>query len=201
MSVYRHTVDRSSHREFLGEGRKDPYTQDQIKAGDEIVFCAGCKSAFLYSSWEAMGGRHCNQTETLAEFPDAPRLGNVKKLQKKNTILTVFCYLLVLAIAVLGYFIYQQRKRIKDFQSRNLDQGIQISSMEDTQDKVNQKIVDISNKIDLTLDDCYDESITPINLEEKVFSSEVRLALETYAGYWTNTSRVNRDVNHIFFPC
>ena len=69
LSIHIHTIDRIRHREFLNERRKDPFTKKELKVGDRIVFCAGCKSAFLLDSWKGMGNKHCKQTETLAEFP------------------------------------------------------------------------------------------------------------------------------------
>lgn len=68
MNPYIHKVDKNLHNQFLSEGRKDPYTKASIKHGDQIVFCAGCKCAFLYDSWQSMRGKHCNQTETLKDF-------------------------------------------------------------------------------------------------------------------------------------
>ena len=55
--------------DFLAEKRQDPITGDSFSIGDEIVFCAECKSAFLKESWEYMGSRHCNQSKILSEFP------------------------------------------------------------------------------------------------------------------------------------
>ncbi len=54
---------------FLDEKRKDPITGDGFEIGDEIVFCAECKSAFLKESWEYMGNKHCNQKQTLIQIP------------------------------------------------------------------------------------------------------------------------------------
>lgn len=70
MAPHIHTVDPVQHERFLSEQRKDPFTKEEIKAGDRIVFCANCKSAFLYDSWQLMQGRHCNQQDTLREFVD-----------------------------------------------------------------------------------------------------------------------------------
>ena len=54
---------------FLKESRQDPITGDEFNLGDEIVFCASCKSAFLKGSWEYLGYRHCEQEETLEKIP------------------------------------------------------------------------------------------------------------------------------------
>lgn len=68
-----HTVEEKKHKNFLKEERKDPFTKQKIKAGDQIVFCAKCKSVFLVSSWNAIGGEHCNQIETLQRFPSSDK--------------------------------------------------------------------------------------------------------------------------------
>ncbi|WP_291726349.1 hypothetical protein [Bernardetia sp.] len=67
---------------FLTENRKDPITGDSFSIGDEIVFCAGCKSAFLKESWEYMKERHCNQNLTLSLFPSSSPL-NLEKVVDK----------------------------------------------------------------------------------------------------------------------
>ncbi|MEM6297208.1 MAG: hypothetical protein AAF740_00800 [Bacteroidota bacterium] len=69
-----HQIDARRHAKFLEEQREDPVTGDLIQAGDRVVFCAGCKSAFLADSWEYLGGQHCGGTETLAEFPQTMSL-------------------------------------------------------------------------------------------------------------------------------
>lgn len=69
MTIHTHIVDKEAHKNFLEEKRKDPYTHQRIEPGDHIVFCAACEVAFLLDSWKAMKEKHCNQTETLKEFP------------------------------------------------------------------------------------------------------------------------------------
>jgi hypothetical protein len=64
------TIKENKHKDFLSEERKDPVTGDSFREGDEIVFCKSCGSAFLYTSWLYMGGKHCGQTEVFAEFPE-----------------------------------------------------------------------------------------------------------------------------------
>lgn len=59
---------------FIKENRQDPVTGDEFCIGDEIVFCASCKSAFLKESWEYMNSKHCGQTFTLKKFPVASKL-------------------------------------------------------------------------------------------------------------------------------
>lgn len=67
---------------FLQENRQDPITGDGFSLGDEIVFCAECKSAFLKESWEYMDGRHCSQYKILSDFP-VPKEFLLKKSVKK----------------------------------------------------------------------------------------------------------------------
>ncbi|WP_338767231.1 hypothetical protein WAF17_05415 [Bernardetia sp. ABR2-2B] len=66
-----HRIDSTSqkHHNFLAQNRKDPITGDSISEGDEVVFCADCKSVFLSDTWEYLGNRHCEQSETLIDFP------------------------------------------------------------------------------------------------------------------------------------
>ena len=64
-----HKIQQDRHHNFLQENRQDPITGDLISDGDEVIFCASCKSAFLKESWEYLGKTHCNQSETLADFP------------------------------------------------------------------------------------------------------------------------------------
>lgn len=64
-----HKISSSKHSHFLNEQRKDPITGDLILEGDEVVFCATCKSAFLKTSWEYMGKQHCESKKTLYIFP------------------------------------------------------------------------------------------------------------------------------------
>ncbi|WP_338766145.1 hypothetical protein WAF17_03200 [Bernardetia sp. ABR2-2B] len=94
---------------FLEENRQDPITGDDFSIGDEIVFCASCKSAFLKESWEFMDGKHCNQKKVLQTFPvftflDLRKEGSFK-IKKKLTISElmplIICYLIV-----LGFLIY-----------------------------------------------------------------------------------------------
>ncbi len=76
---------------FLAEKRQDPITGDSFSIGNEIVFCAECKSAFLKESWEYMGNRHCNQSQTLYAFPKKTTIIRKtpvvvpKSKRKKNT--------------------------------------------------------------------------------------------------------------------
>jgi hypothetical protein len=80
LTIHTHTIDERKHGEFLKEERRDPYTHNLIKPGDEVVFCAKCQCAFLIANWEAIGGKHCDQTQTLKEFPQT----NKKRLKFKR---------------------------------------------------------------------------------------------------------------------
>ncbi len=69
-----HLIQNTKHKAFLNEDRSDPITGDEIKEGDEIIFCAACKSAFLKDTWLYLDKTHCNQTETLGKFPLSEKL-------------------------------------------------------------------------------------------------------------------------------
>ncbi|WP_338766143.1 hypothetical protein WAF17_03195 [Bernardetia sp. ABR2-2B] len=69
---------------FLEENRQDPITGDDFSIGDEIIFCASCKSAFLKESWEYMKGKHCNQYKKLDSFP--PSLEQLALKKPKNEV-------------------------------------------------------------------------------------------------------------------
>ncbi|WP_375559931.1 hypothetical protein ACE193_19725 [Bernardetia sp. OM2101] len=64
-----HKISNQKHIHFLKEERKDPITGDLIVEGNEVVFCAECKSAFFKSSWEYIGKQHCESDKTLSKFP------------------------------------------------------------------------------------------------------------------------------------
>jgi hypothetical protein len=69
MHIHKINSTSQEHQNFLAQNRKDPITGDSILEGDEVVFCASCKSIFLKDTWEYLGNRHCEQSETLSDFP------------------------------------------------------------------------------------------------------------------------------------
>ncbi|WP_338766079.1 hypothetical protein WAF17_02980 [Bernardetia sp. ABR2-2B] len=69
MHVHKINPNSEEHQNFLAQNRKDPITGDSILEGDEVVFCAGCKSVFLRETWEYLRNRHCEQSGTLVDFP------------------------------------------------------------------------------------------------------------------------------------
>ncbi|AFM05525.1 hypothetical protein Fleli_3193 [Bernardetia litoralis DSM 6794] len=69
MHIHKINSTSQEHQNFLAQNRKDPITGDTILEGDEVVFCAGCKSVFLKDTWEYLGNQHCEQSETLVKFP------------------------------------------------------------------------------------------------------------------------------------
>jgi uncharacterized RDD family membrane protein YckC len=96
---------------FLKENRQDPVTGDGFDIGDEVVFCASCKSAFLKESWEYMNSKHCGQTATLKEFPAVSKLTLSKPIvydfQKADGGNRTFAYIIDSFIAVvLGSLLY-----------------------------------------------------------------------------------------------
>jgi hypothetical protein len=98
---------------FLQENRQDPITGDDFLIGDEIIFCASCKSAFLKESWEYMEKKHCNQRNTLNNFPvfiflDLRKEDGFKVKKKKLTISElmpiIICYFIVLGFLIYFFF-------------------------------------------------------------------------------------------------
>lgn len=83
MTVHTHTIDKKKHGKFLKEERRDPYSHNSIKPSDEVVFCGKCQCAFLLASWEAMEGKHCDQAQTLKEFPQTNK--KPLKFKRKST--------------------------------------------------------------------------------------------------------------------
>ncbi|WP_375560625.1 hypothetical protein ACE193_23510 [Bernardetia sp. OM2101] len=69
MHIHKINPTSQEHQSFLAQNRKDPITGDSILEGDEVVFCASCKSVFLRDTWEYLGNQHCEQSETLIDFP------------------------------------------------------------------------------------------------------------------------------------
>ncbi len=82
MAIHVHTVSQLQHHLFIKQERKDPFTKQMIQADDRIVFCAICKTAFLVSSWEAIHGKHCNQQNTLRDFPTQQEYLKISKKSK-----------------------------------------------------------------------------------------------------------------------
>jgi hypothetical protein len=52
----------------LAQGRVAPLTGNIISAGDRIVLCKSCGSAFPTESWVSIGARHCGQSQTWAKI-------------------------------------------------------------------------------------------------------------------------------------
>jgi hypothetical protein len=78
-----HKIEPDKHKEFLLQERKDPITGDLIVENDEVVFCAGCKSVFLLDTWIYLNEKHCEQSETLENFPSS----SIIRLKTEETIL------------------------------------------------------------------------------------------------------------------
>ncbi|WP_338813942.1 RDD family protein [Bernardetia sp. Wsw4-3y2] len=99
---------------FLKENRQDPVTGDEFSVGDEIVFCASCKSAFLKESWEYMNSKHCGQTFTLKKFPVQSKLKLSKPIvydfRKADTNNRIFAYLIdnlvAIVLATISFFAF-----------------------------------------------------------------------------------------------
>jgi len=80
--MHTHTLHPDTHAAFLAEQRKDPITGDVLKAGDTVVCCAECGSAFLVDSWEYMGKSHCGQRRTLESVPESETLTLKRELEE-----------------------------------------------------------------------------------------------------------------------
>ncbi|WP_375561198.1 RDD family protein [Bernardetia sp. OM2101] len=100
---------------FLKENRQDPVTGDKFDIGDEIVFCASCKSAFLKESWEYMNSKHCGQIFTLKKFPvhsklklSKPIVYDFKKADSGNRILAYLIdNFIAIGLAIIIFFIFR----------------------------------------------------------------------------------------------
>lgn len=75
MSYHVHQIDSNKHQAFLAQLRKDPVAKREFRTGDEVVFCAICKAAFLKTIWisPVVKEEHCGQTDTLDSIP-SPRI-------------------------------------------------------------------------------------------------------------------------------
>ncbi len=71
MPVHAHRLRADRDAVFLREGRADPFSRVRFQPGATVVRCAGCGTAFLRESWEALGGRHCGQSDTYATLTGA----------------------------------------------------------------------------------------------------------------------------------
>ncbi|MEM6298646.1 MAG: RDD family protein [Bacteroidota bacterium] len=85
MRLHIHQLDPQKHLDFIEQEREDPVTGEFLEAGDEIVICAGCQSAFLAETWEYLGKKHCHQSRTLPAIPDVQSL-TLKKNKKRFVI-------------------------------------------------------------------------------------------------------------------
>ncbi|MGF1532789.1 MAG: hypothetical protein ACFCUI_03750 [Bernardetiaceae bacterium] len=68
-NTYVHVLNTRDHADFLETLPADPITGEELQEGDQVVVCAGCKSAFLEESWHYMGSKHCQQSDTLPDIP------------------------------------------------------------------------------------------------------------------------------------
>lgn len=68
MQFHVNTLHAKRHRAFLEQRCCDPVTKEPFGAGDRVVMCATCRSAFLESSWRGCGGSHCGQQNTLRDI-------------------------------------------------------------------------------------------------------------------------------------
>jgi hypothetical protein len=91
MAYHIHQIDSNNHKGFLAEGRQDALTGKKISGGHRVVICAGCRAAFLEDSWQYIGEKHCNQSETLRTVPGPPskkRFTSKKTKSPRNFVIT-----------------------------------------------------------------------------------------------------------------
>lgn len=84
-ALHVHRLDPQQDEYFIAQEREDPVTGEFLEAGDEVVVCAGCQSAFLRESWEYLGGQHCRQHRTLPAIPEVKSL-KIKRNKKRFVI-------------------------------------------------------------------------------------------------------------------
>jgi len=77
-----HTLHPETHAALLNQARRDPISGDFLQEGDEVVFCASCRSAFLKDSWEYLGKKHCEQRRTLQEVPQIHEGVKLRKIKE-----------------------------------------------------------------------------------------------------------------------
>ncbi|WP_027001332.1 hypothetical protein [Hugenholtzia roseola] len=82
---HQHQLSAHLHQHFLAQARIDPITGDVISAGDRVVLCKACGSAFLTESWVYMGARHCGQSQTLPKIPSTLPTLHLKKQRQTET--------------------------------------------------------------------------------------------------------------------
>jgi hypothetical protein len=156
LAIHIHRVDQVKHRNFLRENRSDPFTKKVITHGDQIIFCAGCKSAFLHSSWQAMGNKHCNQSNTTSDFQSleemTTKFGNNVKLQSKIKLLTIICIILGLFSCVLILFSYNQNQQIKSLEAKNNVSKDSIGSLQNNISESQQTLESLNTKVVENLD-------------------------------------------------
>lgn len=85
MKPHIHQLDPQRDLRFIEQEREDPVTGEFLQAGDRIVICAGCQSAFLVETWDYLGRKHCQQQRTLPALP-AVRDLKLKRNKKRFVI-------------------------------------------------------------------------------------------------------------------
>lgn len=101
MALHLHTLSYLEHSDFISQERKDPFTGKTLQSGDIVVFCAKCKTAFLLDSWEAVNSKHCNQYDTLSQFPPQIEILTLKK--KKSVYVEIFDLIVLFLQTVASY--------------------------------------------------------------------------------------------------
>ena len=85
--TYSHIISKEKHSDFLSQDRQDSITHEVIEEGDEVVFCAICKSTFTLDSWQYIGNSRCSQSQTLKKIPVLRSLSfDKKKIEQRKKI-------------------------------------------------------------------------------------------------------------------
>lgn len=113
--MHSNILNRNKHESFLADHRKDPYTGELLKVGDNIVICAKCKTAYLESSWKVkdkcfVNPKQCESKETLEKIPNEKSITNLNGktitktkvvVEKKKTFPFGWIIAIILGIIIL----------------------------------------------------------------------------------------------------
>ena len=117
-----HTIilNRQKHASLLADHRLDPVTKLLLKAGDEVVVCASCKTVYLKDVWINTKNRECcGQALTADNIPNsefatikrnerAKQNGTPVVVKKHYPGLAIFFLLTTIAGAIYAYNLRQE---------------------------------------------------------------------------------------------
>lgn len=159
------------HNIFLGQKFADPVNGKKFHEGDEIVFCAKCSKAILFTSWKRLGNRHCKQAKTLKKFPSTftPKkaakssniavakkngleVGKALNAQKTDSLMlrAMWIAIAVLLLFVIGFTIKMDRASQPDLRSEL--SHIEVPKPTSNQSNKNSQPPKITNEEIVTID-------------------------------------------------